>query len=75
MSQRSPRRYSVGNATYFEKPLSIVSWKGLLYDPELEGSSATVGGLCFARSILASIAELGQPCATEFLNPMVAPYQ
>ena len=61
--------------TYFEKPRSIVGWKGLLYDPELEGSSATVGGLCFARSILASIAELGLPCATEYLNPMLAPYQ
>ena len=61
--------------TYFEKPRSIVGWKGLLYDPELEGSSATVGGLCVARRILASIAELGLPCATEFLNPMLAPYQ
>jgi 3-deoxy-7-phosphoheptulonate synthase len=61
--------------TYFEKPRSIVGWKGLLYDPELEGSSDSVGGLCVARRILASIAELGLPCATEFLNPMLAPYQ
>ena len=61
--------------TYFEKPRSIVGWKGLLYDPELEGSSATVGGLCVARRILASIAELGLPCATEYRNPMLAPYQ
>jgi len=42
--------------TYFEKPRSIVGWKGLLYDSELEGSSATVGGLGVARRILASIA-------------------
>lgn len=61
--------------TYFEKPRSIVGWKGLRYDPELEGSSATFGGFCVARRILASIAELGLPCATEFLNPMLAPYQ
>ncbi len=61
--------------TYFEKPRSVVGWKGLLYDSELEGSSATVGGLGVARRILSSVAELGLPCATEFLNPMLAPYQ
>ena len=60
--------------TYFEKPC-IVGWKGLLYDSELEGSSATVGGLGVARRILVSIAELWLPCTIEFLNSMLAPYQ
>lgn len=61
--------------TYFEKPRSVVGWKGLLYDSELEGSQATISGLGIARRILVSIAELGLPCATEFLNPIMAPYQ
>lgn len=61
--------------TYFEKPRSVVGWKGLLYDPELEGSAAAASGLALARRILASITELGLPCATEFLNPILAAYQ
>ncbi len=61
--------------TYFEKPRSVVGWKGLFYDPELAGSSATVSGLALARRILSSLVELDLPCATEFLNPALAPYQ
>ncbi len=61
--------------TYFEKPRSVVGWKGLLYDSELGGAPATSGGLQIARRILLSIAEHGLPCATEFLNPILAPYQ
>jgi len=61
--------------TYFEKPRSVVGWKGLLYDPELEGSAAAAGGLGVARRILANITSLGLPCATEFLSPVLAAYQ
>ncbi len=61
--------------TYFEKPRSVVGWKGLLYDSELGGTPATSGGLRIARRILVNIAEQGLPCATEFLNPILAGYQ
>jgi 3-deoxy-7-phosphoheptulonate synthase len=60
--------------TYFEKPRSVVGWKGLVYDPELAGASAPNNGLSIARRLLSQINEMGLPCATEFLNPVIAPY-
>lgn len=61
--------------TYFEKPRSVIGWKGLVYDPDLTGNAATTNGLGIARRLLARVTEMGLPCATEFLNPVVAPYQ
>ncbi len=60
--------------TYFEKPRSVVGWKGLVYDPELAGASAPHNGLSIARRLLARVNEMGLACATEFLNPVIAPY-
>ena len=60
--------------TYFEKPRSVVGWKGLVYDPELAGVSAPNNGLSIARRLLSQINEMDLPCATEFLNPVIAPY-
>ncbi len=60
--------------TYFEKPRSVVGWKGFVYDPDLAGSFATHNGLVIARRLLARVNEMGLPCATEFLNPVIAPY-
>ena len=60
--------------TYFEKPRSVVGWKGLVYGPELAGASAPNNGLSIARRLLTQINEMDLPCATEFLNPVIAPY-
>ena len=60
--------------TYFEKPRSVVGWKGLLYDPDLQGRSHKANGLSLSRRLLNRINEIGIPCATEFLNPLLAPY-
>ncbi len=60
--------------TYFEKPRSVVGWKGLVYDPELDGASAAHNGLRIARRLLSRVNEMVLPCATEFLNPLIAPY-
>lgn len=60
--------------TYFEKPRSVVGWKGLVYDPELAGAGAPHNGLSIARRLLACINDMGLPCATEFLNPIIALY-
>ncbi|MEM9161038.1 MAG: 3-deoxy-7-phosphoheptulonate synthase [Verrucomicrobiota bacterium] len=60
--------------TYFEKPRTTVGWKGLLYDPHLNNSKRPQDGIRIARQLLASINAIGLPCATEFLNPTVAPY-
>src|SRR5258706_11754258 len=53
---------------YFEKPRTIVGWKGLINDPDLDGSYHINKGLRLARQLLADLADLGVPAATEFLD-------
>ena len=53
---------------YFEKPRTVVGWKGLINDPDLDGSYRINKGLRLARTLLAEIAELGLPAGTEFLD-------
>jgi 3-deoxy-7-phosphoheptulonate synthase len=53
---------------YFEKPRTVVGWKGLINDPDLDGSYHINKGLRLARRLLADITELGVPCGTEFLD-------
>lgn len=55
---------------YFEKPRTTVGWKGLINDPELDGSFRINEGLRKARSFLLSLIELGLPIGTEFLDPI-----
>jgi 3-deoxy-7-phosphoheptulonate synthase len=59
---------------YFEKPRTTVGWKGLIYDPHLDGSSDLATGLHLARELLLRVNELGLPAATEFLEPFVPQY-
>ena len=56
--------------TYFEKPRTTVGWKGLINDPDLDGSSNVNKGLRLARCLLRDLAEMGLPSATEFLDPI-----
>jgi 3-deoxy-7-phosphoheptulonate synthase len=57
---------------YFEKPRTTVGWKGLINDPQLDGSHNITDGLQKARNILMQITEMGMPTATEMLE-MVTP--
>jgi 3-deoxy-7-phosphoheptulonate synthase len=59
---------------YFEKPRTTVGWKGLIYDPHLNGSDDIQTGLKKARALLLEITSLGLPTATEFLDPVVPQY-
>ena len=59
---------------YFEKPRTTVGWKGFINDPHLDGSEDIATGLRRARQLLAQIAELGIPAATEFLDPIAPQY-
>lgn len=60
--------------TYFEKPRTTVGWKGLINDPRLDGSCDIRLGLEQARGILLEINQLGVPCASELLDPVVPQY-
>jgi len=56
--------------TYFEKPRTTVGWKGLINDPNLDGSFNINTGLRVARTFLRDVVELGMPTGTEFLDPI-----
>ena len=53
---------------YFEKPRTVVGWKGLINDPDLNESYQINKGLRLARQLLADILERGIPAGTEFLD-------
>ena len=59
---------------YFEKPRTTVGWKGLINDPELDGSHKINKGIELARQLLLDINALGLPCATETLDPITPQY-
>jgi 3-deoxy-7-phosphoheptulonate synthase len=57
---------------YFEKPRTTVGWKGLINDPDLDGSFHINKGLRLARGLLLDINRLGLPAGCEFLD-MITP--
>jgi 3-deoxy-7-phosphoheptulonate synthase len=59
---------------YFEKPRTTVGWKGLVTDPDLNGSDDIAKGLKKARTFLLEVGRLGLPAATEFLDPIAPQY-
>lgn len=59
---------------YFEKPRTTVGWKGLINDPDLDGSFNMQKGLFTARELLIKIGEIGLPVATEALDPITPQY-
>ena len=59
---------------YFEKPRTTVGWKGLINDPNLDGSFEINKGLRVARELLLDINELGVPAGTEFLDMITPQY-
>lgn len=59
---------------YFEKPRTTVGWKGLINDPDMDGSHLISKGLGIARSLLCKITELNIPVANEMLDPITPEY-
>ena len=59
---------------YFEKPRTTVGWKGLINDPDLNGTFHINRGLHLARELLLDINSLGVPAGTEYLDPISPQY-
>lgn len=59
---------------YFEKPRTTVGWKGLINDPDLDGSFNINKGLRLARGLLLDINRLGLPAGCEFLDIITPQY-
>ncbi len=60
--------------TYFEKPRTTVGWKGLINDPDMNGTHLISKGLGIARGLLCKMTELRLPVATEMLDPITPEY-
>ncbi len=56
---------------YFEKPRTTVGWKGLINDPNIDGSFQINVGLRVARKLLADVTAMGLAPATEFLDTTI----
>lgn len=59
---------------YFEKPRTTVGWKGLINDPNLDGSFNINQGLRIARQLLLEVNELGMPAGCEYLDMITPQY-
>ncbi len=59
---------------YFEKPRTTVGWKGLINDPQLDGSFQINKGLRIARELLLDLNEIGVPAGTEYLDTQTPQY-
>jgi 3-deoxy-7-phosphoheptulonate synthase len=59
---------------YFEKPRTTVGWKGLINDPDLDGSFRINHGLRLAREVLLQINDLGLPAGCEYLDMITPQY-
>ena len=59
---------------YFEKPRTVIGWKGLINDPDLDGTYRINKGLRLARALLLELTDLGLPTATEFLDTTFGQY-
>ncbi len=59
---------------YFEKPRTTVGWKGLINDPDLDGSFEINRGLRLARGLLRDLNESGVAAGTEYLDLITPQY-
>lgn len=74
LSERVRDRALIVMRVYFEKPRTTVGWKGLINDPNLNGTFDVSEGLRRARGFLLKVGALGVPAGTEFLDPFTPQY-
>lgn len=59
---------------YYEKPRTTLGWKGMLYDPHLDGSNDINSGIRYTRKLLSEVTDMELPIAAEILDPASAHY-
>jgi len=74
LSTRIQDKIFIVMRTYFEKPRTVLGWRGLILDPYLDGTYHISDGLELAREILLEISEIGLPVGCEMLDPIVPQY-
>ena len=73
-NERLKDRLLIVMRVYFEKPRTTVGWKGLINDPDLDGSFNIRKGIRLARQVLWQVLGQGIPAATEWLDPITPQY-
>jgi 3-deoxy-7-phosphoheptulonate synthase len=73
-ADRHPDELLVAMRVYFEKPRTVVGWKGLINDPDLDGTFHINKGLRLARRLMVDVTAAGLPVATEFLDTTLGQY-
>lgn len=66
--QKHEKQLHIIMRVYFEKPRTTIGWKGLINDPDLNGSFQINKGLKTARKLLLDLNNMGVSCATEYLD-------
>jgi len=74
LSDQISSRILILMRVYFEKPRTTIGWKGMIYDPHLNGSLDIKEGLSRARQFLSDVSDIGLLCATEFVDPITPQY-
>lgn len=74
LSDEVKDKFFVVMRAYVEKPRTSTGWKGLLYDPELNGSHHIQSGIYQSRNFLLELAELDLPAGAEILDPLASYY-
>ena len=73
-AERTAGSILVAMRVYFEKPRTVLGWKGLINDPDLDKTFDIPKGLRTARKLMADITSLGLPIGTEFLETTFGQY-
>ena len=73
-SQIHERNLKIVMRVYFEKPRTNIGWKGLINDPNLDGSNDINKGLIIARKLITEINKIGLPVGCEFLDMITPQY-
>lgn len=74
LRDRHSQTMSIVMRVYFEKPRTALGWRGLIVDPDLDGSYKIQEGLYEARRLLIEITDIGIPIGTEVLDPIIPQY-
>ncbi len=74
LSERVKDKIFVVMRVYFEKPRTTIGWRGMIFDPSMDGSYDIAKGVELARHTLIRITEMGLPAGSEMLDPYIPQY-
>ena len=74
LADKVQQQFLIVMRVYFEKPRTTVGWKGLINDPDMDGTHCISKGLGIARQLFGAITDLRLPIASEMLDPITPHY-